>query len=105
MNFKNVFQYSIRNPKAIIPFIFALPKYFRLYARLLKDPRVPIWSKIIFLAGIVYALSPIDIIPEILVPFVGWIDDIVIFVAAARFFILSCPQYVIAEHVAAIQAK
>jgi len=105
MNFKNIFQYSLRNPNAFIPFIVSLPKYVRLYARLLRDPRVPLWPKAVFTAGLIYAISPIDLIPEFLLHFIGWIDDVIILVAVARYFIRACPPEVVAEHVAAIQEK
>lgn len=105
MNFKNLFLYSIRNPNAVMPFIISFPKYVRLYGRLLRDPRVPLWPKMIFIAGIVYAISPIDLIPDFLVPVIGWIDDIIIFVAAARYFIRACPPNIVAEHVEAIQRR
>jgi uncharacterized membrane protein YkvA (DUF1232 family) len=37
---------------------------------------------VFFIAGIIYVISPIDIIPDI-VPFVGWLDDVAVFSAAA----------------------
>ena len=105
MNFKNIFQYSLRNPNAVIPFIVSLPKYVRLYARLLRDPRVPSWPKVVFSVGLIYAISPIDLVPDFLLPLIGWIDDVIILVAAGRYFIRVCPPEVVAEHVAAIQDK
>jgi uncharacterized membrane protein YkvA (DUF1232 family) len=105
MNFKNLFQQSLRNPNAVIPFIMSLPKYVRLYGRLLQDSRVPLAPKIVFIAGFIYAISPIDLVPDFLVPVLGWIDDIIILVAAARYFIRACPPEIVAEHVAAIQEK
>lgn len=32
-------------------------------------------SLILLIAGIIYAISPLDIIPDVLVP-IGWVDDI-----------------------------
>ena len=105
MNLKNLFQYSLRNPNAVIPFIVSIPKYVRLYGRLLRDPRVPLAPKIVFIAGLIYVISPIDFVPDFLIPIIGWVDDIIILVAAARYFIRACPPEVVAEHVAAIQEK
>lgn len=102
MNLRNLFQQSLRNPNAVIPFIVSLPKYIRLYGRLLRDPRVPLWPKVVFVASFVYAISPLDLIPDFLIPVIGWIDDIVILVAAARYFVRACPPEVVAEHAAAI---
>ena len=46
----------------------------RLILRLMLDRRVPIWSKLIIPGGLVYILSPIDFIPDI-IPILGWLDD------------------------------
>ena len=44
---------------------------------------------LVFLAfGVIYALSPIDIIPDILIP-IGWIDDLAVLLAAAVSSVLS----------------
>ncbi len=52
-----------------------LPNMVRLLGRLLKDSRVPTAEKGLFLAAIVYVISPIDLIPDIF-PFIGQVDDI-----------------------------
>jgi uncharacterized membrane protein YkvA (DUF1232 family) len=52
-----------------------LPNLVRLCANLIIDNRVPIAEKALFAAAIVYAISPIDFIPDIF-PFIGQIDDL-----------------------------
>ncbi|KXJ99133.1 MAG: hypothetical protein UZ17_ACD001002487 [Acidobacteria bacterium OLB17] len=52
-----------------------LPNLARLLARLLKDARVPTAEKALFVAAIVYVISPLDLIPDIF-PFFGQVDDI-----------------------------
>lgn len=52
-----------------------LPNMVRLSGSLLMDGRVPVAEKALFAASIVYAISPIDLIPDIF-PFIGQIDDI-----------------------------
>ena len=42
-----------------------------------RDPRVPLYVKILILLIIAYALSPIDLIPDF-IPLLGYIDDLVI---------------------------
>jgi len=42
-----------------------------------KDPRVPLYVKILILLIIAYALSPVDLIPDF-IPLLGYIDDLVI---------------------------
>lgn len=56
-------------------FLMFLPNMVRLLGRLLKDARVPTAEKALFVAAIVYVISPIDFIPDIF-PFIGQVDDI-----------------------------
>jgi uncharacterized membrane protein YkvA (DUF1232 family) len=56
-------------------FLMFLPNMVMLLGRLLKDARVPTAEKALFLAAIVYVISPLDFIPDIF-PFIGQVDDI-----------------------------
>ncbi len=56
-------------------FLMFLPNMVRLCGNLLIDNRVPLAEKALFAAAIVYAISPIDLIPDIF-PFIGQIDDL-----------------------------
>lgn len=56
-------------------FLMFLPNMVTLLARLLKDSRVPTAEKALFLAAIVYVISPLDFIPDIF-PFIGQVDDL-----------------------------
>jgi uncharacterized membrane protein YkvA (DUF1232 family) len=56
-------------------FLMFLPNMVMLLGRLLKDPRVPTTEKALFLGAIVYVISPLDFIPDVL-PFIGQVDDI-----------------------------
>jgi uncharacterized membrane protein YkvA (DUF1232 family) len=56
-------------------FIMFLPNLVRLLGRLLKDRRVPAAEKALFIAAIVYVISPLDLIPDIF-PFIGQVDDL-----------------------------
>jgi uncharacterized membrane protein YkvA (DUF1232 family) len=51
-----------------------LPNLVALCFRLLADARVPAAEKALFAAAIVYAIVPLDFIPDIL-PFIGQVDD------------------------------
>ena len=42
-----------------------------------RDPRVPLASKLVAGAVAAYALSPIDLIPDV-IPVIGYLDDILI---------------------------
>ncbi len=52
-----------------------LPNMVKLLGNLLKDARVPTAEKALFIGAIVYVISPIDLIPDVL-PFIGQVDDL-----------------------------
>jgi uncharacterized membrane protein YkvA (DUF1232 family) len=56
-------------------------------ARLLADPRSPGLPKLALIAAIAYVISPIDLVPEAVLPVVGWLDDILIGLAALRWLL------------------
>ncbi len=56
-------------------FLMFLPNMVTLLGRLLKDTRVPTAEKALFVAAIVYVISPLDLIPDFF-PFIGQVDDI-----------------------------
>lgn len=61
--------------------LLLLPDLTVLLMRLLRDPRVSLGDKGLALLGLGYVLSPIDLLPEILLGPIGLIDDL--FVVAA----------------------
>ncbi|HNU09501.1 MAG TPA: YkvA family protein, partial [Pyrinomonadaceae bacterium] len=56
-------------------FVMFLPNMVLMLGKLLKDSRVPVAEKALFVAAIVYVISPIDLIPDVF-PFIGQVDDI-----------------------------
>ncbi len=52
-----------------------IPNMIRLCARLMTDQRVPKTEKALVGAALVYAVIPLDLIPD-MIPFVGQIDDV-----------------------------
>ncbi len=73
----------------------------RLVLRLMQDPRVPIFPKLIIPAAVIYVLSPIDLLPDLILG-LGQVDDIAIVIFGVRFFIEMCPPDIVAEHRRAI---
>jgi uncharacterized membrane protein YkvA (DUF1232 family) len=69
----------------------------RLALRLVRDPRVPLAAKAIFVATVVYLISPIDIIPDWF-PFVGQADDVLALLAGLNLFLRACPTWLVEEH-------
>lgn len=45
----------------------------------LKDKKVPKRKKLVIIAGIIYLLSPVDLIPPVLFP-IAWMDDMVLWI-------------------------
>jgi len=62
--------------------LLLLPDMVVLLFRLVRDPRVPLGPKLIAGAALAYVLSPIDLVPEILLGPIGLIDDLLIVGAA-----------------------
>jgi uncharacterized membrane protein YkvA (DUF1232 family) len=88
----------------VLDVLFHLPSFVRLYWRLLRDPRVSIWPKALLVAALGYVVLPFDLIPDA-IPLLGEVDDVVILVAAARWFPQLCPPEVVREHAEAIDRR
>ena len=74
----------------------------RLTWRLLSDPRVPTWIKVaIPFIVLAYFIAPVDLIPDFL-PVVGQLDDLGVLLLGMTLIIRLSPQYVVAEHRAAL---
>jgi len=77
----------------------------RLGWRLLRDPRVPSWPKLLVPAiTILYVLSPVDAIPDF-IPVLGQLDDLgVIALALAMVGMLArwSPAEIVRQHAAAL---
>ncbi len=74
-----------------------LTRTAQLVWRLMLDPRVPMPTKLIIPLVIIYVLSPIDLIPDLL-PIVGQIDDAAVLFFGVRMFLQMCPPDVVLEH-------
>ncbi len=61
--------------------LLLLPDLAVLLGRLVRDERVPLGGKAIALLGVGYLLSPIDLLPEILLGPVGFVDDLLVLAA------------------------
>ena len=61
----------------------------------LRHPAAPRWLKVGALLIVLYVLSPIDLIPDA-IPFVGWIDDMVLVPLAIRWLLKRLPPEVAA---------
>ena len=87
-----------------IEFLRHLPQFARLYWRLWRDPRVSMWPKALLVVGILYVVSPLDFIPDV-IPIIGEVDDLVVLIVLCRLFVYLCPPEVVREHVGRIDAE
>jgi uncharacterized membrane protein YkvA (DUF1232 family) len=53
-------------------------KYLRYFFQYLSDRQVPWFRKLWFYLVILYFVSPIDLLPDLLIPGLGWLDDLLI---------------------------
>lgn len=74
-----------------------LPNVVKLLVRLLRDPRVPIRRKVLVGAVLGYVLSPVDLVPEVLIG-VGFIDDLVVSALALHHLLQGAGREVVMEH-------
>ena len=75
----------------------------RLLWRALRHPQSPGWLKLGALGIVLYVLSPIDLIPDV-IPVIGLLDDIVLVPLAIRFLLNRLPAHLRADIGAAPRA-
>jgi uncharacterized membrane protein YkvA (DUF1232 family) len=61
-----------------------------------KDPRTPWYAKLLAVAIVAYALSPIDLIPDF-IPVLGYLDELVLIPAGIALVIRLVPPEVMAD--------
>lgn len=74
-----------------------VPNLTRLFAGLLRDPRVPIRAKVVLGATALYLAMPIDLIPDF-IPIVGSLDDAIVAAFALRYVVGATSPEMVAEH-------
>jgi len=78
----------------------ALKREVTALALAARDPRTPRVAKLLALAIVAYALSPIDLIPDV-IPVLGLLDDLVLLPVGLWAVMRLIPAEVLAEHRAA----
>ena len=75
----------------------AFRKEIGVYRSVLADKRCPRLSRWLLGAAVVYALSPIDLIPDF-IPVLGHLDDLLVIPLLVWLAVLVIPGDLIAEH-------
>lgn len=79
------------------PWLLLTPDLSVLLWRLIRDRRVAPGNKAILLSVLLYVLSPIDLVPDV-VPVVGVLDDLALVLMALQLLLKDVPPSVIAQH-------
>jgi len=69
----------------------------RLVWKLLLDRRVPAGVKLIPLAVLVYILSPIDFLPDVILG-LGQLDDLTVLILGLNMFLRMCPPGIVQQY-------
>lgn len=89
---------------ALVGWLQDVVRQARLAWRLFWDQRVPLWTKLIPPAALVYLLFPIDILPDVALG-LGQLDDIAVLLIGVKLFIELAPPDVVREHLTALGAR
>ena len=73
----------------------------RLAWRLMREPRVSLVAKVLPVLAVLYVLSPLDFIPDV-VPVLGQLDDVGILILSVKLFLRVCPSAAASFHAEAI---
>ena len=74
-----------------------VPNLARLFAGLVRDPRVPLRAKVVLGATALYLAMPIDVVPDF-IPIAGSLDDAIVAAFALRFVVRASSPEIVAEH-------
>ena len=77
---------------------------FRIAWKLMWNGQVPFSAKIVPIITIIYVLSPIDILPDV-VPGLGQLDDVAILLLGVQAFIALSPQDIVKRIRAEIEGR
>jgi uncharacterized membrane protein YkvA (DUF1232 family) len=74
-----------------------IPNLVLLCARLMTDPRVPGKERALLAGAVLYAIIPLDLIPD-MIPFVGQVDDLYLISIMILRLMTLAPPSVVREH-------
>lgn len=74
----------------------------KLIFRLLSDSRVSIFAKLVPVGALAYFILPADLLPGLVLPGIGALDDAAILWLGSYIFTELCPPDVVQEHIKAL---
>ncbi len=78
-------------------FLSEILRQGRLVWRLLTDPDVPTWVKVIPPLALLYILSPVDLIPDPILG-LGQLDDLAVILIGLKLFIELSPRGIVQQY-------
>jgi uncharacterized membrane protein YkvA (DUF1232 family) len=87
-----------RDGASLMSMVRDIPAFLKLLARLATDPRVSKVDKAIVAATLVYLVSPIDLVPDWVVPVVGQIEDLYLLALALSRLVNNAGMEVLEDH-------
>jgi len=79
-----------------------LVNQLKLILRLMGDRRVSVLAKIVPIGAFAYLLMPADLVPNVVLPVIGMVDDAAILWLGTYIFTELCPPEVVEEHMKAL---
>lgn len=100
---------EVENEKAVVlrkdpGFWREVWQQIRLVFRLIRDPEVPIYLKILPFITVIYLLIPVDLLPDVLVG-LGQMDDLAVMLLGSKLFIGFVPPHIVARHMQDIREE
>ncbi|MBP7999180.1 MAG: DUF1232 domain-containing protein [Chloroflexi bacterium] len=96
---------AIEVTRADLGFLKELILQARLVWRLLRDPEVPFYLKLLPALAAIYFISPIDFLPGLALPGIGALDDLTAVLVGAKMFIEFVPLHIVARHTEELEAE
>ena len=85
-------------PRKWAEYLLIVPDIFMLLVRLVNDARVSGKNKILLGTGIAYFILPIDLMPELILGPIGYLDDLVLAVYILNRILTDTDEELLREH-------
>lgn len=82
---------------SLVGALFEMWTEIQLAWRLFRDDQVPMLLKAVPLLGLIYVISPVDFLPDV-IPVLGQMDDLAVIAFAVKTFVDLAPQNRVAFH-------
>lgn len=108
VSYKENFMADRKNKQLTVPQGGVLRDFvlrLKLIGRLMGDSRVNFFLKILPLASVAYLFWPIDLVPGIVLPVIGVLDDAAILWIGTNLFVELAPSAVVKEHMAELRSN